>query len=494
MKKNFKWLIIIILVFCIFLISCTKAKTIVPSEAKDTENTPTEVTPKTQTKEPTVIPTPTVTETIPPHEHIESDWIFPEGSKCEDIVTATKICTICGEVLVTEEDYFIDHDMEVTIIQPTCTVDGKEIYQCKNCDFHYSKTIYATGHEKSDYIVKKYPTYDEPGIKQIVCLKCGEVLEEYKFVKNGYLDHGKLSVDGTDLVDMYGEKYQLYGLSYHGLQWFGRYVNRDTIIALQNHFGINVIRLACYSSEGGYAEGGEGMKKLYKKYIDEAITTAAEIGLYVVVDWHMVGATVAGDKNPLYYLDDAKEFFEYVASTYKDYDNVLYEIMNEPCGTTTWADCKEYANIIIPIIREYSDGIILVGNPKWSSDLVSVANDPLTGYDNIMYTFHFYAGDNTETNKIVTAYNKGLPIFVSEFGFMDSDGNGSMNYTSGEKWLKVLNERNISFIAWNISNSSGSASIIAHNNYTMTEFVDKNLKEWGQYLRNYYRTKSGLGE
>ena len=86
----------------------------------------------------------------------------------------------------------------------------------------------------------------------------------------------------------------------------------------------------------------------------------------------MLGAEFEPDENPLYYMEDAKEFFEYVASTYKDYDNVLYEIMNEPSGSATWKDCKEYANTIIPIIRKYTDAIVLVGNPKFSADLYYV--------------------------------------------------------------------------------------------------------------------------
>ena len=109
-----------------------------------------------------------------------------------------------------------------------------------------------------------------------------------------------------------------------------------------------------------------------------------------------------------------------------------------------------------------------------------------------MYTYHFYAGDISSTSEVEYAYSQGLPIFISEYGFMDADGDGNMSYASGENWIKVLDERNISYIAWNISNSKGSASIIKHNNSTMTDFCDDNLKEWGIYLKNFYRIKAGL--
>ena len=77
---------------------------------------------------------------------------------------------------------------------------------------------------------------------------------------------------------------------------------------------------------------------------------------------------------------------------------------------------------------------------------------------------------------------------------MGSSGDGAMNYTAGENWIKDLDERNISYIAWNISNSGGSSSILKQGVTTMTDFSDKNLKEWGIYLKGLYRTKSGLDE
>ena len=476
MKKTI--LVFMVFISLVFIASCSKR----PEEIKEPEEDNTEPQEKEET--PKILDE--------PHEHIPSDWIYPEGWHCEDEVMAWKECTICGEKL-DEELIFIDHIFHEETTNPTCTVNGSIVTTCENCDYYFKKVLYARGHEKGDYVITTAATPTEPGIKTLYCTKCAEVIDEVKYVDNGYLAHGKLKVVGTDLVDANNEKYQLYGLSYHGLQWFGKYVNKDTIVSLQNYFGINVIRLACYTSEGGYAEGGISMKQKYKDYIDTAIKVGSQIGLYVVVDWHMVGAENVNDKNPLYYMEDAQEFFEYVSTTYKDYDNVIYEIMNEPCGDTTWEDCKEYANTIIPIIRKNTDAVILVGNPHWSSDLKSVINDPLD-YNNIMYTYHFYAGDISSTSEVVNAYSKGIPVFISEFGFMDASGDGKMSYASGENWLKVLDERNISYIAWNISNSKGSSSIISNSSWTMTDFSDSNLKEWGIYLKNYYRTKSGLGE
>ena len=428
-----------------------------------------------------------------PHTCVPSEeWVLEEGDyKCGDQAVYLQLCEICGATLDVEIKK-INHKYIYRTEPATCTTNGKNITECENCDYHYETEIFAQGHGVLDYRIKEEATQDKYGIREQYCTTCNESIKETAYANNGYFAHGKLSVKGADLVDKNGKKYQLYGLSYHGLQWFGKYVNEATICAIQDNFGVNIIRLACYSSEGGYAEGGERVKENYKKYIDTAIKTAAKIGLYVLVDWHMLGAEFEPDENPLYYMEEAKEFFSYVSSTYKDYDNVLYEIMNEPSGSATWADCKKYANTIIPIIRENTDAIVLVGNPHWSADLVSVMKDPLVGYKNIMYTTHFYASDYKDYTQVTNAYSKGFPVFITEYGFMDSDGDKALDYRSGEAWLKQLDQRNISYIAWNISNSKGSSSIIKAGNQTMTDFTDDNLKEWGQYLRKLYRSKAGL--
>ena len=310
-------------------------------------------------------------------------------------------------------------------------------------------------------------------------------------LSNDYFTHGKIKVVGPDLVDKNGKKFQLIGLSTHGLQWFSRYVNPATISSLKNTFGINVIRLAMYTSEDGYCTSEANKERLYNLVV-QGVKYATQAGLYVIVDWHMVGAEDPNDKNPLYYKEEAMEFFGKISKEFKDYDNVLYEIMNEPNGSTSWNQCKTYAEAVIPKIRENTDAIILVGNPNWTANLNAVIANPLVGYENIMYTYHFYAADHKNTYQVSNAYDKGFPVFISEHGGMDSSGDGAMNITSIQNWYKVLDQRNISYVAWNISNSKGSASIIKHGDDTLTDFSDEHLKEWGIWYKKWTRAKAGL--
>ena len=422
------------------------------------------------------------------------------GHTYESTITQEKTCDKDGITKYTckecknsyeETSKATGHDYRSRVVsEKTCTVDGEVKYTCRVCDHSYTEIDEASGHTKGNPTIVSEPSGSNPGIKRYNCTKCGALIKEEKYYNTPYQQNGKLSVNGRDLVNQNGEKFQLYGLSTHGLQWFSKVVNKDTLTAIRNNFGNNIFRFALYTDEDGYCDGSEAVKKRMLETLEKGIEIATDLGLYVIVDWHMVGAENVLDKNPLTYLEEAKEFFSYISNKYKDQDNILYEIMNEPNGSTTWADCKKYANEVIPCIRKNTDAIILVGNPKWTADLNSVMKDPLTGYKNIMYTYHFYAADHSNTSQVVKAYDSGFPVFISEFGFMESSGDGAISPTNGNKWKQVLDSRNISYVAWNISNSKGSASIFKYNTSNLSDVSDSNLKEWGVYLKNWYSSKS----
>ncbi len=422
----------------------------------------------------------------------QSDWIVVKEATCNEIGLKQTKCTICGDI-VDEIEEKIRHQFVVeTAKEPTCKEEGITRRTCTICGEIKDTPIETIDHERGEIIVTKSQTTTTLGEKAVKCKHCNQTIKTLGFVNNGYFRNGKLSVDGRDLVNQYGAKIQLYGLSTHGLQWFGIYANFDTIASIQENFGNNIIRFAFYTDENGYCDGSESKKKQMLEDLIEGVDAATQLGLYVIIDWHMVGAENPADKNPLTYLEESKEFFSYISNYYRKQHNILYEIMNEPNGNTTWADCKYYAEQVIPCIRANTDAVILVGNPLWTADLTSVMRDPLKGYTNIMYTYHFYAADHSSTLQVEKAYDEGFPVFISEFGFMDSDGDGNISETNGNRWKEVLDSRNISYVAWNISNSKGSASIFKNGSNDMVDVSDSNLKPWGIYLKNWYRNKSGL--
>lgn len=294
-------------------------------------------------------------------------------------------------------------------------------------------------------------------------------------------NHGKLSVDGVNIVDESGDKYQLKGVSTHGIAWFPDYVNKDGFETFRDDWGANLIRIAMYTGEyDGYCNGGD--KEYLKGLVDTGVTAATELGMYVIIDWHILS-----DNNPQINKEDAKLFFEEMSLKYKDYDNVIYEICNEPNGGTNWSDIKSYAEEIIPIIRENApDAIIIVGTPNWSQDVDIASNDPITGYDNIMYAIHFYAATHTDgiRSKVTTALDNGLPVFVSEFSICDASGNGSIDYDQADKWFELIDSNNLSYAGWNISNKDETSSLILPSSNKTSGWLESELSETGVWLRN----------
>ena len=276
--------------------------------------------------------------------------------------------------------------------------------------------------------------------------------------------HGKLSVQKVDgyaapiMVDQNGVPTQLRGASTHGMHWFPQYVNQNAFQTLRDDWGINMVRLVCYPRDGGsvgYLTGGDSTKQQLDTLIQNGVDYATKLGMYALVDWHVHAY------NPNEYLKEAKIFFTKYATMYKDHDNVLYEICNEPTGTNWYSgngkDLYTYCSEVIETIRAIDpDAIIICGTNTWSQDVDQVAAKPMKdlGYKNIMYTFHFYSATHKENlmEKVRLATKDGTPIFVTEFGICSADGNGSYDAENADRWIALLDELNISFACWSYSN------------------------------------------
>ncbi|CDA30229.1 endoglucanase [Clostridium sp. CAG:492] len=300
-----------------------------------------------------------------------------------------------------------------------------------------------------------------------------EVIKEINSTPVG--KHGKLSVEGTKIVDKNKQEFQLKGVSTHSIAIYSQYINEETFKEMRDNWNINVIRIAMYSNPNdGYT------KELHSK-VKEAVNYATDLGLYVIIDWHILQ-----DNNPNTYKNEAISFFEEMANEFKNNKNVLYEICNEPNGDVTWdKDIKPYAEEVISKIRAIdTNAIIIVGTPKWSQDIDIVANNPITDYENIMYTLHFYAATHKDElrKKLKIAHEKGLPIFVTEFGISDASGNGTISQEEGDKWIELLNSYNISWVCWNLSNKNETSAILNSNCNKTTDFQESDFSQQGKWL------------
>lgn len=309
-----------------------------------------------------------------------------------------------------------------------------------------------------------------------------ETTEELKIENSGIAYpsvSGALSVTGTQLVDSNGTAVQLRGISTHGIAWFPDYINDDFFNELREDWKVNVIRLAMYTAEnGGFCNGGDQEK--LRTLVQNGVEYATDNDMYVIIDWHILS-----DNNPNNYKKEAKEFFDEMSLAYADYNNVIYEICNEPNGGTSWSDIKSYAVEVIEVIRNNDeDGIILVGTPNWSQFVDQAAADPITEYDNIMYTLHFYAATHTEglRNTMTGAIKAGLPIFVSEYGICDASGNGGIDENQANQWVSTMDTWGVSYVAWNISNKNETSAIFNSSCNKVSGFTQDDLSSSGKWL------------
>lgn len=290
---------------------------------------------------------------------------------------------------------------------------------------------------------------------------------------------GRLQVSGTKLTDESGNIIQLRGVSTHGISWFPDYVNYDAFATLRDDWGANVVRIAMYPEEyNGYLSGGD--KDSLKQIIDNGVNYATELGMYVIIDWHVLNYA------PSRHTQEACDFFAEMASKYSGHDNVIYEICNEPVGADWNSDIKPYAETVIGTIRQFDDhALILVGTNTWSQDVDSVVGNTLDD-GNVMYVVHFYAGTHKENirNKISTALNAGVPVFISECSICDASGNGGIDYASANEWLDFMNSNQLSFIAWSLSNKAETSALISSGCSAKSGWSDGDLSETGRWFKS----------
>lgn len=297
---------------------------------------------------------------------------------------------------------------------------------------------------------------------------------------NAFKEYGKLCVRGTKLCDSCGNPVQLKGPSTLGLVWYPEIINKEAFETVHG-WGANLIRLAMYTmEEDGYLSGGN--QEFTKDLIDKGVKYATELGMYVIIDWHILS-----DGNPMTHKKEAIEFFKEMSAKYASYDNVLYEICNEPNGDEVdWALVKSYAEEVIPVVRKNCpDSIILVGTPKWSQLVDDAADNPLEE-KNIMYSLHYYASTHKQElrDKMAYALNKGIAIFVDEYSNCDASGNGIIDDEEAHAWAKMVDENMLSYAQWNLSYRDESSAMIKADCRKTSAWEDADLTTTGLWMRD----------
>lgn len=292
--------------------------------------------------------------------------------------------------------------------------------------------------------------------------------------------HGQLHVDKTQLKDQYGNDVVLRGMSFGWHNFWPRFYNAGAVKTLHEDWGATVVRAAMgVEPKDGYIQKPEWSKEKIEAVVDGAIKE----GIYVIIDWHSHHIR----------LEEAKTFFKEMAEKYHQYPNIIYEIFNEP-EYDSWADVKAYSMEVISTIRAIDKkNIILVGCPHWDQDIDLPANNPIKGYDNLMYTLHYYAATHKQNlrDKADAALEKGLPVFISESAGMEATGNGPINKEEWQKWIDWSEKNKISWITWSVSDKDETCSVLKAGAPSDGNWKAGDLKESGILAREYLRKLNG---
>jgi len=232
------------------------------------------------------------------------------------------------------------------------------------------------------------------------------------------------------------------------------------------------------TEEGGYILSPDSNKNRTKVVVNAAI----ENGLYVIIDWHSHNAEM--------HKSQAIAFFTEMAETYGAYNNVIYEVYNEPLQVSWTGTIKPYAQEVIAAIRAKDpDNLIIVGTPAWSQDVDVAAQSPISG-SNIAYTLHFYAGTHKQflRDKAISALSRGIPLFVIEWGTVNADGDGGVDQTETQAWMNFLKQNGISHANWSITDKvEGSAALVPGASIS-GGWNDSQLTASGRYVKSIIKS------
>jgi len=130
-----------------------------------------------------------------------------------------------------------------------------------------------------------------------------------------------------------------------------------------------------------------------------------------------------------------------------------------------------------------------VGTPHWDQDVHIAADDPIKGFDNLMYTLHFYAATHKDElrKRADYALDKGLPLFVSESAGMEASGDGPIDYDSWNTWINWMKKNQISWITWSIADKDETCSMLNKSADSKGNWKVADLKESGIKTRELLR-------
>jgi endoglucanase len=103
---------------------------------------------------------------------------------------------------------------------------------------------------------------------------------------------------------------------------------------------------------------------------------------------------------------------------------------------------------------------------------------------------HFYAGTHKQSlrDKALRALNKGIPLFVTEWGAVNADGAGAVDETETRAWMQFLKTHNISHANWAISDLNQGSAALKRGASVTGGWSDNDLTASGKLVKSILLT------
>lgn len=284
-----------------------------------------------------------------------------------------------------------------------------------------------------------------------------------------------ISVRGNRFVDPEGKPVLFRGLAIADpdkIEEQGRW-NRELFVKVRET-GARVVRIPVHP-----VAWRERTPAAYLALLDQAVEWCAELGMYVMIDWHSIGNLKAGlFQNPMYdtSLQETAAFWRAIARRYRGDNTVaFYELFNEPTlfrdqlGRMSWDDWKKINEDLIALIRSYDlETIPLVAGFDWAYDLSPLRINPIEA-DGIGYVTHPYAFKRTKPWEPKWEENFGFaadqfPLIATEFGFGPGQ---AADY--GKAIVAYLERRGIGWVCWVFDPDWGPSLLKSWDGFPLTE-------------------------
>jgi len=298
-------------------------------------------------------------------------------------------------------------------------------------------------------------------------------------------------VEKNRLVDSSGQAMSLRGVNRMGseyacIQGWGFFDGPidDASIDKIKAWNLNTVRIPlnedCWLGINGALPAYSGQN--YQSAIAGFVDRLTAKGMHAILDLHWTAAGTGQSTKQTEFADadHSPSFWGEVAVRFAKYDNVLFDLFNEPFNVEwpCWRDgcmINGYQAVgfqkLVDTVRKYANNTIMLGGRTWSNDLTGfltyAPKDPINNLAASWHSYNFNACINQGCwDSQIAPVAAKYPVVVGEFGENDC------NHGYIDTLLPWMESHGLSYVAWtwNTANCAETPALISNYDGTPTNF------------------------